>query len=73
MKNFNYRIVELRQEKNVSQNVVAAATGVALRSYQRYEAGERDIPGATLIALADFFGVSLDYLVGRTDKPEVNK
>ena len=54
-------------------NAEADGCNIPLRTYQRYEKGERDIPSLTLIALADFFGVSLDYLVGRTDNPEVNK
>ena len=44
--------------------------GIAYRSYRRYEAGERE-PGVTaLIRIADYYGVTIDYLVGRTDRRE---
>ena len=37
--------------------------------YSKYETGENDIPTAVLIALADYYGTSIDYLLGRTDNP----
>ena len=51
------------------QKDVAAAIGIPLRTYQRYEYGEREPQISTLFKLADFYGVSLDYLTGRTDTP----
>lgn len=45
----------------------ADCLGIKMRSYQAYEGGEREPNVASLIALADFFDVSLDYLMGRTD------
>ena len=42
------------------------------RQYRRYEATEADIPMTKAITLADYFNVSLDYLVGRTDDPELH-
>lgn len=42
-------------------------------SISRYESGAREADYRTLIALADFFNVSLDYLLGRTDNPEINR
>lgn len=57
----------LRKLNNLSQSTVAQAVNIVLRTYQRYESNER-IPDIEVAgALADFFGVSLDYLCGRTD------
>lgn len=67
------RLKALRQERKVFQRDLAALLGITLRAYQLYEGnnGYPTVPG--LIALADYFGVSLDYLVGRSDNPEINK
>lgn len=43
------------------------------RVYSNYERGELDIPTEILIRLADYYGVSTDYILGRTDRPEVNR
>ena len=40
---------------------------------RNYERGDVDIPTAILIRLADFYGVSIDYLLGRTDNPQMNR
>ena len=62
------RMKELRCERGETQTQVAEAIGITLRQYQRYEAGTQK-PGLDyLIALADHFDVSLDYLTGRTDR-----
>lgn len=63
----------LRREKGKMQKDVANHLGISERGYQHYELGERkpDIP--MLIALADYFGVSTDYLLDRTDRREVSK
>ncbi len=71
--NLSERLTQLKEERNILQKDIADGCNIPLRTYQRYEKGERDVPSLTLMALADFFGVSLDYLVGRTDNPEVNK
>lgn len=44
---------------------------MALNTYVRYERGEREPTASALVQIADFYGVSLDYLVGRSDKREV--
>ena len=49
------------------------AVGLSRVAYYRYEKGERDPAAPLLIALADYFDVSLDYLVGRSDNPAVNR
>ena len=65
---FSERLRALRKEKKETQVQTAKAIGVTDRQYQRFEAGE-NLPGfENLCALADHFGVSLDYLAGRTDR-----
>lgn len=64
------RLKELRIAKNQRQKDIAAFLGVTERHYQLMEAGGVDLPSSKLIALADYFDVSLDYLVGRSDSPE---
>ena len=66
---FPTRLRELRKGKNVSQTVLANNIGVVLKQVQRYEAGQNDPTLSVLLALADFFDVSLDYLVGRSNDP----
>mgnify|MGYP000615240400 CR=1 FL=1 len=61
------RLLLLREEKHVSQAVAANASGINLRTYHRYENGEREASVSTLIRMADYFGVTIDYLVGRSD------
>lgn len=48
-------------------------TGIEQSLLSKYETGERIPPTETLIKLADLYDVSIDYLLGRTDKPEVNR
>lgn len=66
---FADRLKSLRIERNVRQKDVAAAINNSLRGYQHYETDTREPTLSKLIALADFYGVSLDYLVGRKDEP----
>lgn len=66
------RLKELRAEHNVTQKQTAIAVGISEITYQRYEYG-RAPAYDKLIQLADFFDVSLDYLVGRTDNPQINR
>ena len=58
----------LRKEKKETQKQLAAIIGVGYRHYQRFESGENDPTFKDLCALADHFGVTLDYLAGRTDE-----
>lgn len=73
MELFALRLKELRKSKNVKQTEMADLLGITSRHYQDIEYGKINIPTLTLIALADYFDVSIDYLVGRTDNPEVNR
>ena len=68
MKIFASRLKELRQEKGKKQTEMAEFLEITPRAYQYYEGAGHypDVPG--LIKLADFFGVSTDYLLGRSDQ-----
>lgn len=66
---FSERLKELRSSRNLTQKQVYEAIGMSAIGYQRYEYGEREPAFKQLIALADYFDVSLDYLVGRSDDP----
>lgn len=65
---FGQRLRLLRKEKKLKQKDMADFLGCTDRNYQKMEYGDINVPGLTLIKLADFFGVSLDYLVGRSDQ-----
>jgi len=70
---FSERLKELRLSKNTRQSDIAEAIGITPRAYQYYEASTKEPTLSKLTALADYFNVSLDYLAGRTDNPEINK
>lgn len=69
MTKFCERLNELKVSKNLLQKDIARDVHLSLRAYQYYERGEREPNLSALIALADYFDVSLDYLVGRSDDP----
>ena len=64
------RLIELRTQKKVSRREVAVIVGIVERTYMRYENGERDPDAPVLRKLADYYDVSADYLLGRTDVPK---
>ena len=66
------RIRDLREDADLTQLEVANKLYMQLTQYRRYETGEREIPLNIAIAIADLYGVSLDWIAGRTDKKEVN-
>lgn len=68
---FQERLREVREIKGVSQQKTAEAVGISKNSYQCYEYGKKYPSFSMLPRLADFFGVSTDYLLGRTDVPQV--
>ncbi len=70
---FSIRINQLKVDKNLLQREIADGVGMSLRTYQHYEKGQQEPKMSSLIAIADYFGVSIDYLVGRTDNPSVNR
>ena len=67
MVNVCERLKELRLNKNITQEQLGVFTKLSYRSIQSYELGYRKPGHDALIAIADYFGVSIDYLVGRTD------
>ena len=69
----NFRLKELRKKRRISQLKLALDLHMNQNSISRYENGEREADYDTLIRFADYFGVSLDYLLGRTDRPEMNR
>ena len=64
------RIRDLREDKDLNQTVVAEMLGMSQTGYSKYETGENDIPTSVLIKLANFYNVSIDYLLGQTDCKE---
>ena len=68
MKILAERLCALRDEQNISREKVAAVVGIAARTYQRYENDERDPDAPVIVALADLYKVSTDYLLGRKDE-----
>ncbi len=67
-----FRLKELRTERKISQVRLAIELDINQNSVSRYENGEREADYKTLLAIADYFQVSLDYLFGRTDNPKIN-
>lgn len=67
------RLKELRERRHMSQVFLGMELGMNQNTISRYETGEREPGIAELIKIADYFNVSIDYLVGRTDNPEINK
>ena len=67
------RLKELREDNDKRQQDIAEYLLMTQQQYQRYETGKRDMPNQILLMLADFYGVSLDYIFERTDIKAVNK
>ena len=61
------------QDADMSQKQLSEILHISQRSYSHYETGSRNIPVEMLIRLANYYDISVDYLVGRTDKKEMNK
>lgn len=67
---FSSRLRELRLSRKQSQADLGKEIGVTLKQIQRYELGTSEPTLSKLLSLSDYFNVSLDYLVGRSDDPE---
>ena len=67
------RIRDLRDDNDLKQSDLAKHLKCTQVCYSYYENGQRDIPTDVLIRLADYYGVSTDYLLGRTDNPDILK
>ena len=70
MSTFGERLKHLRSQHGLTQKDFAKEIGITERAYQNYEINASTPTYKMLIALADYFDVSLDYLVGRSDDPE---
>lgn len=68
-----FRLKELRTKRKKSQVSLGIDLGVSQDTISRYERGEREADYQMLLDIANYFNVSLDYLFGRTDNPNINK
>ena len=67
------RLKELRKKKGMSQLRLATDLNTTQNTISRYETGEREPGIDELIKIADYFNVSVDYLIGRTENPKTNR
>ncbi len=67
------RIRDLREDRDLTQRELAARLNCSQQVYSNYELGQRDIPTDILIRLSLFYNVSVDYILGLTEKPEANR
>ncbi len=67
------RLKELRRARNMTQLRLAMELNTNQNTISRYESGEREPGIAELIRIADYFNVSVDYLIGRTDNPHFER
>ena len=65
------RIRDLREDNDLTQTQIGERLNIPQRTYAYYESGERTIPPEILIALADFYNTSIDYILGRTDNAKL--
>ena len=70
---YYFRIRDLREDNDLTQAFVAKLLFITQQQYSLYEKGYRDIPTNLLITLADYYKVSTDYILNRTDNPEINE
>lgn len=69
----NKILKQLRKERKMTQLELSEKTGINQAVISKYESGERTPTTEKLIILADFYGVSVDYMIGRTGKREINQ
>ena len=68
-----FRLKELREQRRITQVFLGIELGMSQNTISRYETGVREADYETLVAFADYFNVSVDYLLGRTENPEINR
>lgn len=73
MKNYVEIIRELREDRDLKQKDLAKILKTTQQVYSRYEKGINEIPLHHLIVLANFYNVSVDYILGRTNNPQIQK
>lgn len=69
----NNRLRQLRKARRLTQIALQMQTGIEQALLSKYENGSRIPPTETLLLLADFYGVSIDYILCRTDNPKINR
>ncbi len=62
------RIKALREDTDMNQTQFAKILGMSQTGYSKYETGENDVPTSILMKMADYYGTSVDYILGRTDE-----
>ncbi len=67
------RIRDLREDNDLTQRAVAQVLNCSQQVYSNYELGQRDIPTDILIKLSTFYSVSVDYILGISDNPNIQK
>ncbi|MBP3415328.1 MAG: helix-turn-helix transcriptional regulator [Clostridia bacterium] len=67
------RIRDLREDSDMTQARMADVLNCSQQVYSNYELGQRDIPTYILIKLSKYYNVSVDYILGITDNPEINR
>jgi len=67
------RLRDLREDHDKTQQQIADVLGTSQTMYARYERGANELPIRHLLALCNYYGVSADYLLGRTDNPKTNR
>ena len=67
------RLKELRKSRGYTQISLQMQTGIEQAFLSKFENGERVPPTETLVRLAEFYNVSIDYILCRTDRPEINR
>ena len=63
----------MREDNDLTQKQISEIIRCDQSLYSKYERGEREIPLNLIIKLADYYNTSIDYIVGRTDNPKINK
>lgn len=63
----------LREDRDIKQKEIAQALNVSQNTYSQYETGVISLTAEVLIKLSDYYGVSIDYLLDRTNNPEICK
>ena len=67
------RIRDLREDNDLTQKAMAKALSCSQQGYSNYELGQRDIPTDILIKLSSFYNVSVDYILGISDNPKIQR
>lgn len=71
--NMKNNLRKLRKERNLTQIGLQMRTGIEQSLLSKFENGERTPPTETLLILANFYDVSIDYILCRTDNPQINR